>query len=306
MIVNAWSSGFTAKYGHQFPSSYLCFDTEFTGRNERDDLIVEIGHVLVEDGKVVDKLSLILNWYDRAEVQPGWLDYRLNQLRYLVGDNWRLLPAVVKKEGIPPLQALKFYYELFRTWADRGLPFVSQNGAIADEPMLRAHLNRYLDKTIEIPANSYWDTGALFKANQVWQAETGNLANYRAVVMPSRSDTLKSYFRRICGMRVPGLHWSLKTILEHFDLVKKHQLDVRQLHGAGFDALCLHLIMEEYRSRIVPRGETAEPPAQQFQAELAKFEQQQRQAQKHAVPVSTSRPIVRQSTPVVRRRQRLV
>ena len=58
MIINEWDSVFTQKYGHEFPSSYMTFDTEFTGGSEHDDLVLEIGHALVEEGKVVDSLKI--------------------------------------------------------------------------------------------------------------------------------------------------------------------------------------------------------------------------------------------------------
>jgi len=270
MIINAWDNQFTAKYGHHFPPSYLCFDTEFTGRSERDDLIVEIGHVLVEDGKIVDRFNLVLNWYEMNIVPASWLDYKLNQMRHIVGPEWRLLPETVKKEGINPLQALRFYHKLFHTWANRGLPFVAQNGTNADEPMIRGNLNRFLNKTFEIPANSYFDTGAIFKANQIWQAQTGDLTNYRAIILPTRTETLKAYFHRVCGARIRGVHWSLKLILEHFDLIKKHNLDTSNLHNAGFDALCLHLIMEEYRSMVTPREIPAPEVPRVFKADQVK------------------------------------
>ena len=249
MIINSWDNNFKSKYKHQFPNSYLCFDTEFTGRSERDDLILEIGHVLVENGKVVDKLNLVLNWYE-LDVPSEWLNYKLNQMRYIVGPGWRLTPDVLKTEGINPLQALRFYSKLFRTWADRGMPFVAQNGINADEPMLRGNLNRFLNKSFEIPANSYFDTGAIFKADQVWQARDGDLVNYKSVMLPSRSETLKAYFQRICNARIKGVHWSLKFILDHYDLIRKNNLDESQFHNAGFDAMCLHLIMQEYHSKV--------------------------------------------------------
>jgi hypothetical protein len=260
MIINDWDPRFTAKYGHAFPSSYLCFDTEFTGRSERDDLIVEIGHVLVEDGKVVDKLNLVLNWYEFDSVSPSWLDYKLSQMRTHIGPGWRLSPAVLQSEGIHPLKALRFYHKLFQTWSQRGLFFVAQNGINADEPMLRGNLNRFLNKSFEIPANSYFDTGAIFKADQIWKAKDGDLVNYQSVMLPTRTDTLKSYFKRVCGSRVRGVQWSLKLILDHFDLIRKHELDASQLHNAGFDAMCLHWIMEEYRSQVRPRS-VPEPEA---------------------------------------------
>lgn len=305
MIINSWDNSFTAKYGHQFPKTYLCFDTEFTGRSERDDLIMEIGHVLVEDGKVVDKLSLVLNWYELDVVAPAWLDYKLNQMRYLVGTGWRLLPDIVKAEGINPLQGLRFYHKLFQTWAQRGMPFVAQNGINADEPMLRGNFNRFLNRPFEIPANSYFDIGAIFKANQVWQAHGNELVNYRAVMLPSRTDTLKSYFRRICGMKIRGLHWSLEFILNHYDLIKKHGLDTIQLHSAEFDALCLHLIMEEFRLQVHPIQSVADDSSVSLNREREEWHRQKNQAQNGSGLVGATE-IVPQKTPGPMRKQRLI
>lgn len=303
MIINAWDSSFTSKYGHQFPTSYLCFDTEFTGRSERDDLIVEIGHVLVEDGKVVDKLNLVLNWYELDVVPSAWLDYKLNQMRYIVGPGWRLLPEVVKAEGINPLQALRFYYKLFQTWAQRNMPFVAQNGINADEPMLRGNLNRFLNRPFEIPANSYFDTGAIFKANQVWQSHDNELANYRSVMLPSRTDTLKSYFQRICGVRIRGLQWSLKLILEHYDLIQKHKLDATKLHNAGFDAMCLHLIMEEYRSHVHSIKSSTAKPVESLDRKFAECWQETIHPQNGSVSLNSTK-VTPQRTPGPVRKQR--
>lgn len=250
MIINDWDSVFTAKYGHKFPDSYLCIDTEFTGSSERDDLIIEIGHTMVEDGRVVDELSLILNWYAHPAIQSTWLDYKLDNMRNIVGPGWVLSPKVVSTEGIDPIRALKFYQKLFLAWKQRGLPFVAQNGQSADERMLRGNFNRYINKGFEFPPNGYFDTGAIFKASSIWEATEGDAMNFKAVVLPHRTDTLKNYFSRIINARVPGVKWSLPLILTHYGLDVKHNVTENQRHSAGFDSLCLHWIMEEYRSRI--------------------------------------------------------
>lgn len=251
MIVNEWDASFTGKYGHDFPRNYMSFDTEFTGSNEREDLIVEIGHTIVENGLLVDQLNIVLNWYDYPGIKPEWLDYKLNNMRAIVGNGWLLTPDYVKKHGIKPLKALKFYHDLFQSWADRDLFFVAQNGMSADERLLRGNFNRFLNKPFELPANRYFDTGALFKATQIWEAHLGDALNYKAAMMPHRTETLKSYFSRIIGLRVSGVKWSLSLILDYYGLLQKHNIRETQLHSAGFDALCLHWIMEEYRSRIV-------------------------------------------------------
>jgi len=316
MIINDWDQTFTVKYGHQFPRSYLCFDTEFTGSDDRNDLIVEIGHTMVEDGKIVDQLNLVLNWYNHPEVQATWLDYKLNNMRSLVGPGWRLLPHVVKGEGQDPLQVLRFYHKLFATWSKRGLPFVAQNGQSADERLLRGNFDRFLNKSFELPANGYFDTGAIFKANQIWQAQDSNLANYRLAMMPTRADTLKSYFQRVCHTRVTGVKWGLKFILEHYDLISRHGVDVNQLHNAGYDSLCLHWVMEEYRNRVLPRpaGELNAANLQQiFEEETAKYQKDRARAAAvsgKSEPEGPVRPV--RTTPALsqsrrpQRRQRLI
>lgn len=253
MIINNWNSDFTAKYNHAFPDSYLCFDTEFTGNDVRNDLILEIGHVMVDKGVVVDKFNIVLNWYSHPDVQANWLDYKLQNMRSVVGSDWKFSPEFLRKEGTNPIQALNFYYKLFETWNKRNLPFVAQNGQNADERILRGNFDRFLRKSFSLPDNNYFDTGGIFKANQVWEATGGDAVNFKGVVLPHRSDTLKTYFNRVINMKISGIKWSLQLIIDHYDLMKKHNVKTSELHTAGFDSMCLHWIMEEYRSKIIPK-----------------------------------------------------
>lgn len=249
MIVNEWGSNFTVQYGHDFPLDYLALDTEFTG-SSKDDLILEVGHVMVEGGHVVDKLDIVLNWYEYPGIKEDWLDYKLNNMRAIVGTGWNLTPSYVQKKGISPLKALNFYYDLFESWAARDLFFVAQNGISADERMLEVNFSRFLNKTFQIPLNRYFDTGALFKASQIWEACSGEALPFKSAMIPHKSESLKAYCKRIIGLKVKGVKWSLSLILDHYGLLQKHSVRSEQLHSAGFDALCLHWIMEEYRSRV--------------------------------------------------------
>lgn len=246
MIIAAWPEKFREKFGGVFPPNYLCIDTEFTGRNEQDDLVLEIAHVLVVDGKVQDQCCFVLNWYEHKQIQPQWLDYKLTQMRKAVGNSWHLSPEVVRS-GAAPLTVLQFYSELLQTWKAKQLPFVAQNGINADEPMLRANFRRYLQQDFSFPANGYFDTGAIYKADCLWRATSGNFANYSKIVIPQEYETLRDYCKRICGLNVPTLRWSLDTIVEQLGLAKKHALNLAEKHAASFDARCLYLIMEEYR-----------------------------------------------------------
>jgi hypothetical protein len=261
MVINEWDSRFIARYGSTFPSSYLCFDTEFTGRSVTNDLVVEIGHVLVEDGKVIDRLNLILNWYDHPQAHTFNLDYRLNIMKKRLGDDWKFTPQLLKTQGINPLKALKFYHKLFKLWADRKMFFVAQNGVNADEAMLRGNFSRFINKSFDLPEDGYFDTGAIFKAFSIWNSESENVKPYKSYILPGKHETLKSYFSRVCNTRITGVYWSLKFILEHFNLLQKHNLSTSDLHSAGFDALCLHYIMEEYRNLSVSGKANSDPKA---------------------------------------------
>ena len=67
MILNYWPSFFRAKLGEDgmLPRSYCCIDTETTGFHFDQDLVTEWGHVLVVDGVITDRLSLVIDWTDR-------------------------------------------------------------------------------------------------------------------------------------------------------------------------------------------------------------------------------------------------
>lgn len=256
MIIDAWPVEFCQKYGYHFPADYVSFDTEFTGNSNDKDLVLEIGHTLVEGGKVKDKLNLILNWYDYPGIDYSWLDYKLKNNQNFVGKGWVLTPDYIKKNGINPLKALSFYQRFFETCDNSGLFFVAQNGITADERILRSNFNRYLNKSFSLPENRYFDTGAIFKANQIYEARLGDAVYYKSVILPHKSESLKSYFKRVIGLRISGLKWSLGLILDHYDLMSKHGVTEEKLHSAGYDSLCLHWIMEEYRNNVCSKTET--------------------------------------------------
>jgi hypothetical protein len=171
-------------------------------------------------------------------------------MRAIVGPSWRLLPHVLQSEGQDPVHVLKFYSTLFDTWRQRNLPFVAQNGQAADERLIRGNFARFLRKTFDLPKDNYFDTGAIFKADQIWNSRESRLASYRSSILPQRNETLKAYFQRVCQLRISGVKWGLKYILEHYDLIKQHNVDVNSMHNAGYDSLCLHWVMAEYHKLL--------------------------------------------------------
>jgi hypothetical protein len=326
MIINEWSPKFKRQYGSSFPASYICFDTEFTGNSQDTDLVLEIGHVAVKDNVVVDNRSFILNWY-KAGVAPSWLNYKLNNLRGIVGAGWRLLPDVVKQEGQDPITVLNFYHELFAVYKQQSIPFVAQNGIWMDEKMLRSNFNRYLNRGFELPVSNYFDTGLIFKATRVWEANS-QFSRYKSIMLPVAGETLRDYFLRVAGTKITGLKWNLSSILGFYDLYRTHSIKADSLHSAGYDAMCLHYIMQQYRALVQddpPKvtetpAETLAPVARPplCAAELSEYidkeiqaiknENELKQVAKFAVPPTINRPA--RTTPAVspaqRRKQRPV
>ena len=144
MIINEWGASFTKKYGHIFPDTYLCIDTEYTGGNEREDLIVEIGHVMVQDGNVIDRMNVVLDWTTHEDISSAFLRYKLDNIRSHMGSDWRITWEVMQEEGVSPVKAFRFYDKLFSTWQARDLPYVAHNGRSAEERMLRGNFNRFI------------------------------------------------------------------------------------------------------------------------------------------------------------------
>ena len=249
MIINEWGSSFTKKYGHIFPDTYLCIDTEYTGGNEREDLIVEIGHVMVQDGNVIDRMNVVLDWTTHEDISSAFLRYKLDNIRSHMGSDWRITWEVMQEEGVSPVKAFRFYDKLFSTWQARDLPYVAHNGRSAEERMLRGNFNRFINKPFVMQANQLWDTGAIFKATQLFESSSEAQASHRWKAIPDSSDSLKSYFDRVIGARIKGLRWNLKYCLEHYSLMGKLE-DTHRFHQADYDAYCSHLLMQEYKSRI--------------------------------------------------------
>ena len=252
MIVNHWQPTFTQAYGHIFPESYLCLDLEYTGWSAEKDLVWEIGHVLVEDRMVTDRLSVILDWTRHDVIPQRWLRdaiARSNARMAAAGkDNhltWELLQT-----GIHPDEALKFCYQLIRKAQQRELCFVGHNIYSTDERMLKAHFEGFLSKEFHWEDNDAFDTGGIEKASLAMEQGKGDLKARKTWWLPEPGDTLRSYFHRVCHYPAKGIKWNLSDAIDRYGLIAKNNLDMRQAHRADFDAYLSHLLMEQYRSDI--------------------------------------------------------
>ena len=249
MIVNEWEPHFTARYGHTFPDTYLCLDTEYTGGDERTDFVMEIGHVMVEDCRVIDQLNIVIDWSVHPGVDEELLRYKLNHIKSIMGRDWRITWDVMKEEGVPPAKALRFYKKFFKAWNARDLPYVAHNGRVAEERMLRGTFNRYLDHAFVIGDNQLWDTGAIFKATALLDSLDPAHDEHRWKCFPRRTDSMKDYFNRVLNVRARGVRWKLKLCLEQYNITGQLQ-DNHRYHQAVHDAYCSYLLMEAYRKEV--------------------------------------------------------
>ena len=269
MIINEWEPSFAKNHGHIFPDTYLCIDAEYTGGDERQDLIVELGHVMVQNNQIIDRMNVVLDWSSHKEISEDFVRYKLDNIQSHMGSDWRVTWDVMRSEGMSPVRAFRFYYRLFKTWHSRELPFVAHNGRKAEERMLRGNFNRFINKPFFIHQNQLWDTGALFKATHLHASQDVSHDGVRWKSLPKRSDSLKSYFERVLNCRAKGLYWNLKHCLQHYDLLSELG-DEHRFHRAEDDAYCSHLLMQKYGSQVVHR-DVEEDAVEYVDDELARI-----------------------------------
>jgi len=263
MVINHWSADFTRRFGHIFPESYLAFDCEYTGRNAEKDLILEIGHVLVENRMMVDRLGLVLDWTNHPIVPDHWLRAALRRSEKraaAAGYHHRITYEVMKEEGVrPPEKVLQFYLDLFHRIKHGVGFFAAHNGYNADVPMLRGAFEGFLNKDFDFGSNNLFDTGGLEKASQCLISEDRQIRERHDTWLPRTGDTLATYFRRVTNSPAKGIFWRLDLCVEKYGLVEKYDLDMSQHHTADFDAYVVYLLMEELR-KLIRHDNSGEDP----------------------------------------------
>lgn len=247
-IVSHWPDSFRKLYGGVWPRNYCCFDLESTGFGMTYDVVTELGHVLVQDGKITDRLSIILDWTKHKVVPLYWLEKRLATLKQamlLKGRKSHITIERMRAEGMEPEKALAFYHKFMTTLLDREVTMVAHGGYTFDEKMFAANLKGFgVAETFSFGDNSLLDTDGIEKASQCLHLPK---------MYPEPNDTLRSYFHRVKYARVPGIK---STLDEHcfnkYGFGEKYGLKKKDMHGTDPDSYCCHLLMEEWRGMIKP------------------------------------------------------
>lgn len=244
MIVNYWPSWFRALYGGSWPDSYCCVDTETTGYLANEDVVTEWGHCLVENGEVVDRLSLVIDWSDRETPPDFWLRnrlYKVQQQMEFAGKTCHMNYPRMKAEGMKPEKAFPFILKFTEMIKRKGIPFVLHNHNF-DEKMLSANFLQFKFAKGFSFGDKLLDTEAIEKATQIPD---------NARVHPKRSDSLKDYFLRVKYTRVNGLKSNMDDhCYAKYKFKEKHGIDKKELHGARTDSYLCHILMQEFGALI--------------------------------------------------------
>lgn len=230
-----------AKYGDRYtggaPRNYLCIDVETTGA-AKDDLIVMIGHCLVEDTVPLYYEDIILNWfdYDSAIVPNEWLEDRLSLCRWHMekkGNFHGVTLDSMRERGKPVSEVLEYCVSFYEECRAKDLVFVGHRFLYADGPPLARLFREFHGVEWKWYDDEILDTGALEKA-----AVTG--------ILPDPMETVEQYLKRVMNERRSGARYGLDHCIQKYNFLDRYELDMRDRHTAGFDALMCHYLMEEY------------------------------------------------------------
>lgn len=266
MTPGQWLAELQTRLGHSiFPDNYFVFDVETTGtvfygasgsytpgNNGYHDIVTQIGHCIVRNGEVKHYAGSILDWtppearaLHEFEImrEPSWVEDALQHLVEVFEASGRVyqVPAdKMKDEGVPPVELLEAYYQLFTEARKEGLKFVGHNAWGFDAKMMRYHFRHYLGKDFKWRHDEIIDTGMIEKAIQD-RAKVN-------VSLPWSTENLKTWSRRMSNSPRRGIYWNLdRHATKKYDLVERYNLDMTNAHDAGFDCYMTHLLLDTYK-----------------------------------------------------------
>jgi DNA polymerase III epsilon subunit-like protein len=115
--------------------SYVVIDTETSGF-QKDDVLVELGCVVVDSGEIVERRSWAIDW--DSVYAPGWLDNRLEQVRGMMalkGQTYPFSAAMLREQGRPPYEVFQEFLAFLKQWSGR-VPFLGFNLLGFDVPRI--------------------------------------------------------------------------------------------------------------------------------------------------------------------------
>ena len=234
--------------GEFFPNDYFVFDTETTGFDPDVDLVVEWGHVIVRDRKVINRASIVINWFEHDSIPKDWLRMQLNRVRRGMqnqGKHYRFTEEVLRDEGEHPEKVIPWLYDMFEELYNQQAWLVGHNSVNFDLKMIRGHFKNDLGEELKIRPDRVIDTGCIEKASQATRDKRA---------MPRQGESLQEYFMRIANWKLPGVFWNVEACVKKYNLEKEFaEIDPKKLHTAGFDSYVVHILLEKFRSLLDAR-----------------------------------------------------
>lgn len=238
-LRDVWLKHFAEWVPHALPTSYIALDTETIGPGN-DQLVTDIGYVIVKNSEVVERATWVLNWTDEAYhewVSPEWVDEACQIMTRVMHRPLNVDVDRMRKEGEDPRTVLRRTLKLLEDVVRHRLPLVGNNVEHFDVRVLGNHFNEWLDgATFDKTPLAILDPGLLFKA-----------LRSTPTPLPRYSDNLPKYLKRIKGLS-NGQKYGLEYCLSETGLLSN--LDPTQLHGAEYDSYCSHLLFEQLRKEL--------------------------------------------------------
>lgn len=249
MITGHFARRFIHWFGSPLPRNYLSWDMETTGFERDWDFPLQIGHVLVADGKIVTRREYTLQWTRSPLVDQKWFRERLLYLKDRIefdpklgrrsGRTWQLDYDRIDREGKDPIKVLTYYRDLFRKCRANNYMSIGQQGWY-DASMFDHVSYEFLNGDgFAFDPDELFDVGSLVKSIQC-----------DPPMLPKPEESLKKWAGRINATPKPGVKWTIKHAVELFGLKEDASFDPSLLHGAGEDAYWVHRIFEELRCHV--------------------------------------------------------
>lgn len=233
-ILDKWSHDLGA-----LPKEYITYDLETTGVDCEQDLIVELGYCAAIDGKAAEYHNHVLDWTRVRGVDQTWLHYKLEECAKHMrkqGRTYHMSYERMKAEGSHPEVVIQDYKAIFDYAKENNIMIVGHNAVNFDNKFIEQAVYEWLQVDDWKFPEYVFDTAAVVKATQL-------------ELPPYPEETLSQYFSRVLELPVAGVKYNLDTYcVKEFNLLDKFpSLDVTEAHSAGFDAMLVHLLLEEFR-----------------------------------------------------------
>lgn len=221
------------------PTDYLVIDIETSGLKIDEDIPVQLGWVLVADGRNFNSGHQLLDWSET--VDRYWLARRMKYARQQVEFTREGLPTGQRyafslerliNYGRPALEVLGEFFRLYDQCTADGMAVVCHNGLSLDLAMLNRARQHFFSTPLR--AERYVDTMALERALQIDR-------------LPVAGDSWRSFCERV--YRAGGS--KIKSSLLHhcrpkYKLGSTLTQDLG--HEADYDAVLTHELIEVYRN----------------------------------------------------------